>query len=72
MKAGLRTHAKRPIHSVLQEYFNAVKKLKIPPEIAQASLVIRSATNSRCKVLYREDLQTDRQFGNLKIVNPFI
>lgn len=91
----------------LQEYYvNAVKKLKILPEIARASveifqtlptnliqcedilaaidlqrlhtiafwdcLIIRSAIQARCKILYSEDLQTGRKFGNLKIVNPFL
>ena len=106
LEAGLRTRKAVISTQVLQEYYvNAVKKLKIPPEVARSSveifqtlptaliqcsdilaaidlqrlhtisfwdcLVIGSATNSRCKILYSEDLQTGREFGNLRIVNPF-
>lgn len=107
IEAGLRSRKAVISTQVLQEYYvNAVKKLRISPEIARASveifqtlptnliqcedilaaidlqrlhtisfwdcLIIRSAIQARCKILYSEDLQTGRRFGPLKIVNPFI
>lgn len=35
------------------------------------SMVVASALQSGVKILYSEDLQADRRFGNLKIENPF-
>jgi len=35
------------------------------------SLVVASALKSGCKILYSEDLQDGRSFGNLIIRNPF-
>lgn len=34
-------------------------------------LIVASALQSGCKILYSEDLQAGRHFGNLKIENPF-
>jgi predicted nucleic acid-binding protein len=36
------------------------------------SLVVQSALATRCGVLYSEDLQHGRQFGGLRIENPFV
>jgi len=35
------------------------------------SLIVASAMESRCGVLYSEDLQSGRRFGELQIKNPF-
>src|SRR5271166_2805210 len=35
------------------------------------SLIVAAATEARCSLLYSEDLQTGRQFGDLRIENPF-
>jgi predicted nucleic acid-binding protein len=35
------------------------------------SLIVAAAVQSRCDLLYTEDLQHGRRFGNLRIVNPF-
>jgi predicted nucleic acid-binding protein len=35
------------------------------------SLIVASALQCDAKVLYSEDLQAGRQFGNLEIINPF-
>ena len=35
------------------------------------ALVIRAALRSGCSVLYSEDLQAKRKFGELEVVNPF-
>ena len=35
------------------------------------SLIVASASESQCRVLYSEDLQDGQAFGNLKIQNPF-
>jgi len=56
-----------------------------PPDILQAidlhrlhtlsfwdSLIIAMALKSQCRVLYSEDLQHDRRFGDLRVVNPFL
>lgn len=36
------------------------------------SLVIRTAERAGCFVLYSEDLQHERRFGPVRIVNPFV
>jgi predicted nucleic acid-binding protein len=36
-----------------------------------AALIIRSALDVNCRVLYSEDLQSDRRIDGLRIVNPF-
>ena len=36
------------------------------------SLIIASATQAKCQVLYSEDMQHMQQVGNLQIVNPFL
>lgn len=35
------------------------------------ALVVNAALTSGCRVLYTEDLQAGRRFGDLEIVNPF-
>ena len=35
------------------------------------ALIVHSAHEIRAGTLYSEDLQADRSFGNLKVVNPF-
>jgi predicted nucleic acid-binding protein len=35
------------------------------------SLIVVSALRSECRTLYSEDLQHDRKFRGLKIINPF-
>lgn len=35
------------------------------------SLIVASAIRGRCGILYSEDLQDGRRFGDLRIVNPF-
>jgi predicted nucleic acid-binding protein len=35
------------------------------------SLIVASAMESRCGVLYSEDLQSGQRFGELHIKNPF-
>ena len=36
------------------------------------SLIVASAMEGRCSTLYSEDLQHQRRFGDLRIVNPFL
>ncbi len=36
------------------------------------SLIIASAIEGQCSVLYSEDLQSGQRFGNLEIRNPFV
>jgi len=36
------------------------------------ALIIRAANQTGCKVLFSEDLQTAREVGGLRVVNPFI
>jgi len=36
------------------------------------SLIVAAAIEARCKILYSEDLQHGRKFGNLVIENPFL
>jgi len=36
------------------------------------SLIIASALQAECSILYSEDLQTGQKIGNLRIVNPFL
>src|ERR1700691_6259791 len=36
------------------------------------SLIVAAAMQGRCKILYSEDLQHDRRFGDLIIQNPFL
>jgi len=35
------------------------------------SLIVAAAIQSRCKILYSEDLQHGRRFGDLVVTNPF-
>jgi predicted nucleic acid-binding protein len=35
------------------------------------SLIVAAAVESKCGILYSEDLQDGQSFGDLKIVNPF-
>ena len=35
------------------------------------ALIIAAALSARCSVLYSEDLQRGRRFGDLTIINPF-
>jgi len=35
------------------------------------ALMIRSALQSRCDILWSEDLQDGRRFGSLRVQNPF-
>ena len=34
-------------------------------------LIVESAIDSKCKVLFTEDLQHAQRFGNLQVINPF-
>jgi predicted nucleic acid-binding protein len=36
------------------------------------ALIIAAAIQGRCKILYSEDLQDGRRFGDLVIANPFL
>jgi predicted nucleic acid-binding protein len=36
------------------------------------ALIVASATEAGCNILYSEDMQHGRKFGNVTIVNPFI
>jgi predicted nucleic acid-binding protein len=36
------------------------------------SLIVASAIEGQCEVLYSEDFQDGQQFGNLEISNPFV
>lgn len=36
------------------------------------SLIVAAALQSRCKILYSEDLQHGRRFGDLVVENPFL
>ena len=36
------------------------------------SLIIASAIEGQCEVLYSEDLQHGQEFGNLQVSNPFL
>ena len=35
------------------------------------SFIIAAALEANCEILYSEDLQQDRRFGSLKVVDPF-
>lgn len=34
------------------------------------SLILAAAIQAQCQILYSEDFQTDRRFGNLRVENP--
>jgi predicted nucleic acid-binding protein len=36
------------------------------------ALIVVDATEAGCSLLYSEDLQSERRFGDLRIENPFI
>jgi predicted nucleic acid-binding protein len=36
------------------------------------ALIVAAALQSRCKILYTEDLQHGRRFGDLVVENPFL
>lgn len=36
------------------------------------SLIVGAALQTKCDLLYSEDLQHGQRFGNLRIVNPFV
>lgn len=35
------------------------------------SLIVAAAVQAQCQILYTEDLQTGRRFGNVRVENPF-
>lgn len=36
------------------------------------SLIVQAAIDLNCSILYSEDLQNDAQYGEVKVVNPFV
>ncbi|HKL31216.1 MAG TPA: PIN domain-containing protein [Tangfeifania sp.] len=53
-------------------YFNALEIMERWKFSFYDSMIIASAMESECTILYSEDMQHNQKLFNLKIVNPFI
>jgi predicted nucleic acid-binding protein len=59
------------VHSSTALYFEALH-LRAEHRIPwYDSLIVAAAMEADCSVLYSEDFQNGREFGNLRVVNPF-
>ncbi|HEX4486535.1 MAG TPA: PIN domain-containing protein [Terriglobales bacterium] len=59
------------IHSSAALYFEALQlsaKHRLP---WYDSLIVAAAIEANCSILYSEDFQDGREFGKLRVVNPF-
>jgi len=53
--------------------FNAAMNLASTQQLSwYDSLIVSAAIQGRCKILYSEDLQDGRRFGDLVVKNPFL
>jgi predicted nucleic acid-binding protein len=59
------------VHSSYSLYMEALTLSRRNSLSWYDSLIVASASESQCRVLYSEDLQDGQAFGNLKIQNPF-
>jgi predicted nucleic acid-binding protein len=56
----------------LQLVREALDLFRLEPIQYWDALIIRAAQSANCRVLYTEDLQHGRRFGNLEVRNPFL
>jgi predicted nucleic acid-binding protein len=62
----LAVHSSHALHG---EALRIQARFKLPWD---DSLIVASALECECEVLYSEDLQHERRFGNLQVCNPFL
>ncbi|HTB93381.1 MAG TPA: PIN domain-containing protein [Candidatus Sulfotelmatobacter sp.] len=60
------------VHSSPSLYGEALRILARSRLAWYDSLIVASAIESQCDVLYSEDFQDGQQFGNVTISNPFV
>jgi predicted nucleic acid-binding protein len=60
------------VHSCLVLYSEALHLQKQRGLSWYDSLIVAGAMQSRCDVLFTEDLQHGQRFGSLRVANPFI
>jgi predicted nucleic acid-binding protein len=60
------------VHSSVALYAQALQLVRQHSVSWYDSLIICAALESDCRILYSEDLQNGRRFGNLLIRNPFL
>jgi predicted nucleic acid-binding protein len=59
------------VHSSTALYFEALR-LRAGHRLAwYDSLIVAAAMEANCSVLYSEDFQDGREFGTMRVVNPF-
>jgi len=64
----------RPLLAVHSSYSLFIRALQLNRHDSLSwydALIVGAALESGCGVLYSEDLQNGREFGKLKVVNPF-
>jgi predicted nucleic acid-binding protein len=65
-------YSRWPIYTPTAEDVAAAARLSIKQTISiWDALIVRSALQSGCDVLWSEDLQDGRRFGSLRVQNPF-
>jgi predicted nucleic acid-binding protein len=65
----------RPLLAVHSSYSIFGKALQLNRQNSLSwydSLIVAAALESKCETLFSEDLQDQREFDDLKIINPFI
>jgi predicted nucleic acid-binding protein len=55
----------------LEQILAAIDLVRLDQISFWDALVVRSAIDGRCRVLYSEDMQAGRRFGGVRILNPF-
>jgi predicted nucleic acid-binding protein len=55
----------------LEQILGAIDLVRLNRISFWDALVVRSAIDGRCRVLYSEDMQAGRRFGGVRILNPF-
>lgn len=60
------------VHSSTALYVEALRLFRDATLSWYDALIVAGAMQARCDVLYTEDLQHGRRFGDLRITNPFL
>ncbi len=60
------------VHSSQALYGNALRLFDEGRLSWYDALIVAGAMEGQCSLLYSEDLQHDRKFGDVRIVNPFL
>lgn len=62
-----------PIQSMTSETFLSARLLHARYQVSHwDSLILASAQEAHCEILFSEDLQHGQRYGNITVVNPFL